>query len=652
MHYIYEQTSWKRRKRGENKIVPRMYTVSLKDEERFYLRLLLLHVKGARNFEDLRTYNAVIHETFKAAAIDRGLLDSDEEWSRCLTEANMFQMPKQLRETFAIICVFCSPQNPLELWNEFADKMSVDYLRTNSEQEAINYALHDLEAFFKQHGKKCQDFGLPAPEGIPPEINSFNPESEAEEAELLLNMLNENQKDAFLKIAYSIENPGNMHNCFYLDGPGGSGKTFLYRTLMAFYRGKGKTVLPFATTGIAATLLKGGRTVHSGFKLPVPIDETSVSMMRLSSKEARKLCEAAVIIIDEITMLTKHGLECIDRLLKEIMHNDIQFGGKTIVIGGDFRQTLPVVVRGSKADVLESCIKSSRLWRHFTKLSLAINMRSVGESDYNEWLLKVGSGLTDPIEEISNTEIIEIPDEIIERGSIIDSVFGLNIEKLSMEEVAEKVILAPTNLQTLQMNREIINKLPGHPEIYYSADSIMSDNLSDHLNYPTEFLNTQTPSGMPPHVLVLKEGAVVMLLRNLNPQKGLCNGTRLIIKKLQKNVIWAEIMCEAYKGTVVLIPRIALQSDTNLPFVLRRLQFPILPAYAMTINKSQGQTFSYVGIDLQTTVFSHGQLYVALSRCKNPHNIKVRITNNLEQGNILNDQRHFTKNVVYREIFD
>ena len=88
-----------------------------------------------------------------------------------------------------------------------------------------------------------------------------------------------------------------------------------------------------------------------------------------------------------------------------------------------------------------------------------------------------------------------------------------------------------------------------------------------------------------------------------------------------------------------------------LPFILRRRQLPIIPAYAITINKSQGQTFDHVGIDLQTAVFSHGQLYVALSRSRNPQHVKVRIEPNPQQGQLLQDEHQFTRNVVFKEVF-
>ncbi|GBN67894.1 hypothetical protein AVEN_189609-1 [Araneus ventricosus] len=91
-----------------------------------------------------------------------------------------------------------------------------------------------------------------------------------------------------------------------------------------------------------------------GFKLPVPLLDTSVSSMRSTSPEGDKLCQAVLIIIDEITMRTKDGLRCIDSLLRDLMNNDKSFRGKVIIIGIDFRQTLPVVPRGTRAVVIES----------------------------------------------------------------------------------------------------------------------------------------------------------------------------------------------------------------------------------------------------------------------------------------------------------
>jgi hypothetical protein len=318
IHYVYVKGNWQKRQRGGEKIVPRMYTVGPKDEERFYLRLLLLHVRGATSFEDLRTFEDTVYASFKEAAGARGLLESDEEWDRCLTEECIYRMPKQIRETFAYICCFCKPASPRELWNKFSTDMALDYAREHDDIAAKNFALHDIEAVLKQHGLSCLSIGLPEPTGAAPADAPIDPDHEAQIAAQLIPTLNDKQTEAFNKIVAAVDNENEQERYFFLDGPGGSGKTYLYTTLMSFLRGRSNTVLPFATTGIAATLLAGGRTIHSGFKLPVPLDERSVSSMRAGTTNANNLRDASLILMDEISMLSKHGLRCIDKLLRDV----------------------------------------------------------------------------------------------------------------------------------------------------------------------------------------------------------------------------------------------------------------------------------------------------------------------------------------------
>ena len=130
--------------------------------------------------------------------------------------------------------------------------------------------------------------------------------------------------------------------------------------------------------------------------------------------------------------------------------------------------------------------------------------------------------------------------------------------------------------------------------------------------YPIEFLNSLSINGFPNHCLELKEGMPIMLLRNINPALGMCNGTRLIILHLGERIIEAKIITGSNVGSKVLIPRIVLTSDdSKWPFILRRKQFPIKVCYAMTINKSQGHSLNYVGLYLPKPVFTHGQFYVA-----------------------------------------
>ena len=153
-----------------------------------------------------------------------------------------------------------------------------------------------------------------------------------------------------------------------------------------------------------------------------------------------------------------------------------------------------------------------------------------------------------------------------------------------------RAILYPTNEDVDMINDKVLQTFPaGETQTYLSADSI-SDPGQTYL-CPTEFLNSLTPAGLPPHKLCLRVSTPIILLRNLDPRNGLLNGTRLRIISLGSRLIEAKIMTGKKTGKYVFIPRITLTpSVSGLPFDLRRHQFPIRPAYVMTINKSQGQT--------------------------------------------------------------
>ena len=180
---------------------------------------------------------------------------------------------------------------------------------------------------------------------------------------------------------------------------------------------------------------------------------------------------------------------------------------------------------------------------------------------------------------------------------MVNSVFGVQLDTSSL---ADRVILYPTNDESLRLNEIILHRIPGESKTYFSSDDILTDDDNERAQYPIEFLNSLTPSGMPPHRLSLKVGAVVMLLCNLNLLEGLCNGTRLLICHLHDKCIDAKVLTGTAINTRVLIPRIRLApSDTDMPFVLTRCQFPLRLSYSMTINKAQGQTFGKVGIYME-----------------------------------------------------
>ena len=177
-----------------------------------------------------------------------------------------------------------------------------------------------------------------------------------------------------------------------------------------------------------------------------------------------------------------------------------------------------------------------------------------------------------------------------------------------------------------------------------SSDELI--NPDDFQRYNTEYLNSLSPSGLPSHRLFLKKGMPLMLMRNLNPKMGLCNGSRLIFHKLHKNhLLECTIAGGEHNNRTVLIPRISLRpKDREYPFEWSRRQFPVRVAFAMTINKSQGQTLKNVGVWLKDSCFAHGQLYVCISRVGSSSCIKFAISQ------VEGRPPNVTNNVVYREV--
>ncbi|XP_060969799.1 uncharacterized protein LOC133037021 [Cannabis sativa] len=191
--------------------------------------------------------------------------------------------------------------------------------------------------------------------------------------------------------------------------------------------------------------------------------------------------------------------------------------------------------------------------------------------------------------------------------------------------------------------------IPGEGRTYLSLDSICKASINtneEDLFYPTEFLHSLKFNGIPNHDINLKEGAPVMLLRNLNQTEGLCNGTRLIVTHLGKWSIRGDIISGTNIGQNVTIPRIIMSpNESKWPFKLNRRQLPLAPCFAMTINKSQGQSLKDVGLYLPKQVFTHGQLYVAVSRVTTREGlIIINVDNEMEDPT-------FIKNIVYKEVF-
>lgn len=275
------------------------------------------------------------------------------------------------------------------------------------------------------------------------------------------------------------------------------------------------------------------------------------------------------------------------------------------------------------------------------------------EVEFIEFLKLLGNGALPNFNDLGR-DLIEIPHNLIgEPSNIIRDVFGDISSNIENNNILNSVILAPRNEDCLLINSDILNQIPGQAKAYYSYDRVICDDISRVNDFSVEFLNSLNVSGLPPHKLELKINCIVILIRNLNTTKGLVNGTRMRIKQMHRNSLDCEVLTGVTRGKRILIPRIRLTySGTLLPFDFERTQFPVIPAFAMTINKSQGQTFQKVGILLRQPVFTHGQLYVAASRVRSFEGLRFYISNSSEQGHLYNNERVFTKNIVFNEIVD
>ena len=247
-------------------------------------------------------------------------------------------------------------------------------------------------------------------------------------------------------------------------------------------------------------------------------------------------------------------------------------------------------------------------------------------------------------------EVIKLP-SAIHKCHDLDELLRTVYPRLGVEGTAtptyltERTILSARNDDVNTINKAALDIFPGEVCTYLAADKMSVDDGDDraiNTRYPNEYLNSLDLSGLPPFNLQLKNGCPIMLLRNIAPADGLCNGTRLMVVRTASRVIEAQILTGEKAGSLVFIPRILFAPSTaELPFNMTRRQFPVKLAYAMTINKAQGQSVQHVGIDLRNPVFSHGQLYVALSRCTSFDRISV----------LLHDcSADSTTNIVYPEV--
>ena len=685
--FTWRNKEWLQRKRSSDTI-GRIDVVNLVAGDVYFLRILLHHnhCKGKTSFTDLRTVDGVLMDSYQEVCRSLGLLQDDNEWDLTLTEGASTRMPGALRELFITILLFCMPSNPQHLFDkhhlDWADDFALRAQRKSlilSDSQKRTRILIDLRQRLNAWGRDLKDFRIKEPTEeqlkeielcetdkypvlIQEELD-FDLAELSSFVETRVEMLKESQRNVFEVVMQAVSEESTVY--VFIDARGGTGKTFLLNTILAAVRSKqtGSIGLAVGATGIAANLLSLGRTVHSRFKVPLTIDKDSVCNIASQSLLAQLIRMTKIIVWDEAPMAHRYQMEALDRTLRDITDINRPFGGKIMVLSGDFRQCLPVIPNASRAEIIGAALNRSPLWENFQIMQLKENMRVQLSKDpeaesFDHFALKLGNGEEKIVDE---TDYVEIPEEMcmeIKENSLND----LHAEKDSMSKLADHVypglernfnksgwmngraILAPTNKQVDEINDLITDSFPGTPAVLTSSDDLI--NANDFQRYNIEYLNTLSPTGLPNHRLFIKPGMPLMLMRNLNPKMGLCNGTRLIFIKVHNiHLLECFIAGGEHNQRKVLIPRITLKpKDREYPFEWCRRQFPVRVAFAMTINKSQGQTLLNVGVWLNDPCFAHGQLYVCISRVGSSRHIMFAIRK--KDGLKWNS----TSNVVFKEV--
>ncbi|XP_074282635.1 uncharacterized protein LOC141607174 [Silene latifolia] len=603
-HYRWDTGSrtWEKRK---NKVIAigRLVFVAPAEGERFFLRLLLLHIRGPTSFEYLKTVDGYVCATFQEAALRHRLVEEEDAAELCMAEACAIQMPIVLRRLFSTLLIFAQPKDPSLLWSTHYESLSDDF-RFQFPDDPLKISqltARAVERYLEAMGKTMAEFGLDHLDTCTDDDARRNRDivdaldaAIPEDCRLCKSLLNPAQKDAFTTIMGHIQS--SKPGAFFIDGPGGTGKTFLYKALYAEVRMMGEIVLPTASSGIAAANIPGGRTTHSQFKIPLECDISLACDVPKQSSLAALIRSTSLIIWDEASMSKRQNIESLDHLLRDLCDPNQLFGGKVVVFGGDFRQTLPILPRKSQHEVVEASLFSSHLWPRLIKFSLTENLRAKDDPEFAKFLLALGNGEL----QTKECENIELPDGIVR---VLDQSSPnpiADLAALAFPELAfgtfdpnlftDRAILTPLNDDVDAINDALIDQFPGQSVTYTSHDSMLDNTCAV---YPAEFINKLNPGGMSPHKLVLKENCPVILIRNLQPSFGLCNGTRLICKKFLPNTIECVIMTGQNRGDTVLIPRIKLRPapSANYPFQFQRNQFPLKLDFAMTNQQMSRSNF-------------------------------------------------------------
>ncbi|GJR40909.1 ATP-dependent DNA helicase PIF1-like protein [Tanacetum coccineum] len=348
--------------------------------------------KRPHGFKELMTVNKKLYPTFKASCFAYGLLNDDKGWAHAILEADFWALDPRLRDLFVTMLLFYDVSRPLKLWEQTWELLSEDILckkRTLfkypnlqlTDEQIRNYYLVEIETLLNIDGRSLADFQeLPRlnlklltnmDNRLIKEALDFDIKKSKIEHDQLHSLLNPEQRVIYEHVIQYVHNQSGQF--YFVYGPGGTGKTLLYKTIISRLRSERMIVLAVASSS--------GRTVRSRFVIPLELVENSTCGIKKNTHLAELLQQVQLIIWDEAPMTEKYAFKTLDRTLRDILgyknlekRNTI-FGGVTVLLGGDFRQILPVIPKGKRVEIVQACINRSELWKSFKVFTLTRSMR-------------------------------------------------------------------------------------------------------------------------------------------------------------------------------------------------------------------------------------------------------------------------------------
>ncbi len=455
------------------------------------------------------------------------------------------------------------------------------------------------------------------------------------EYQQLISSLNSLQLNVFEFFSKTIKRrrETNVISRAFVTGGAGTGKSHLISAITHLYNqhyGVG-SVFKMAPTGIAAFNINGV-TIHSGLKLSVSRYKKKQKITNLNNKALTKLEEELkdmkLIVIDEISMVSASMLSDIHKRLCEVFKTDEQFGGRNVLLVGDFLQLKPVPSTRTKETLAFEEYGDTHLWSLFTPFKLENSVRQADDQNWCRLLSRVRCGH-------QTEEDHQFLESLVEFG--INEAFSYDLS--STNPFQNCIRLFPLNSQVNMYNTTKFNLLPG-PRYWCEAEDVF-----EHTETKSKRKKKEGQEAGMPNILMLAVGARIMLRRNLNTASGLVNGATGIIERINwPSDVELEIDEENNCSTKLLPSSIIIKFDNHKiqpnPYELKamtikffinsgslkgtcieRTTFPIQLSFATTIHKVQGLTLEYAVADL-SEVFEEGHVYVALSRVRSSKNIK------------------------------